>query len=73
MREEFTCPVPGGHRFKNGDGPRIMWNGDNTLSCSWDRPVPVRRVMALDEQPDPDDDDAVRLSKLLRAHLFEQS
>ncbi len=68
MREEFTCPVPGGHRFRNGDGPKIIWNGDNTLTCSWDRPVPVRQVMALDEQP-PDDGSLRELCSLLRENL----
>ncbi len=68
MREEFTCPVPGGHRFRNGDGPKILWDGDGTLTCSWDRPVPVRRVLALDEAP-PDDDTAQELSRLLRENL----
>ncbi len=67
MREEFTCPVPGGHRFRNGDGPKILWNGDGTLTCSYDT-IPVHRVMALDELP-PDDDTLRELCTLLRENL----
>jgi hypothetical protein len=63
IREEFKCrPTP-----RYGDGPKIYYNSDGSLTCSHD--VPRKRVITMANDQAPDDhmrDIAVELSEILQ-------